>query len=211
MSFIRASARLGLALSLGLLLLAPATSKAAPESARLLPPAAEAGGVADNPMRWMALELASGAGAALVAVPATLALSAWVGSLSHELGMAAAPAMLLLLALPPLVVTGVQWAVGNWLRPGSARLQPAVWVSLGVHALVVTGAVLLGATVHNLGDAALFTLVEVLLLPTASALTMRATAPAVLASPARTLERPRSVVEATSTRMLVVPLLSHAF
>jgi len=203
--------RLGLVLSVGLLLMTPATSKAAPESARLLPPEVEAGGVADNPMRWMALELASGAGAAVVAVPATLALSAWVGSLSHDLATAAGPALLLLLALPPLVVTGTQWAVGNWLRPGSARLQPAVWVTLGVHALVVTGAVLLGASVYNLGSAALFTLVEVLLLPTASALTMRAMAPAVQASPTRMAEKPRSVVEATSTRMWVLPLLSHAF
>ncbi|HYO53705.1 hypothetical protein [Archangium sp.] len=189
----------------------PWTSRAAPESARLLPEQPSAGMMADNPVRWMALELGTGAGAAVVVVPATLALSAWVGSLSSELVLAAAPAMVLLLALPPLAVAGAQWLVGNRVQPGSVRFQPAVWVALGVHVLVVTGAVLLGATVDDWGDAALFTLVEALLLPTAVALTMRATAPVPPPSLSRVPERPRSVVEATASRALVVPLLRYSF
>ncbi|MFE8603639.1 hypothetical protein [Archangium violaceum] len=185
----------------------PMTSAAAPESARLLP----AGMMTEQPLKWMALELGTGAGAAVVAVPATLALSAWVGSLSSDLVLAAAPAMVLLLAVPPLAVTGVQWLVGNALHPGSVRFQPAVWVALGVHVLAVTGAVLLGATVDDLGDAALFTLVEALVLPTAVTLTMRATAPVPPPTLSRVPERPRSVVEATASRALVVPLFRHTF
>jgi hypothetical protein len=201
----------GAALALALMLLVvPTVSRAAPESARLLPEAGAAGMHADNPMKWMALELAAGAGAAVVAVPATLALSAWVGSLSSDLGWAAAPAMVLLLALPPLAVAGVQTWVGNLLRPGSARFQPAVWVGLGVHALAVVGAVLLGASAHNLGDAALFTVTEALLLPVAMSLTMRATAPVPLQSP-RALEKPRTLTEATAARALVVPLFRQSF
>jgi hypothetical protein len=198
----------GVALVLALVLwMVPMTSRAAPESARLLP----AGMMAEHPVRWMALELGTGAGAAVVAVPATLALSAWVGSLSSNLVLAAAPAMVLLLALPPLAVTGAQWLVGNALQPGSVRFQPAVWVALGVHVLAVTGAVLLGATVDDLGDAALFTLVEALVLPTAVTLTMRATAPVPPPTLSRVPERPRSVVEATASRALVVPLLRYTF
>jgi hypothetical protein len=196
------------ALALVLVLwMVPMTSQAAPESARLLP----AGLMTDNPVKWTALELGTGAGAAVVVVPATLALSAWVGSLSSDLVLAAAPAMVLLLALPPLAVTGAQWLVGNALQPGSVRFQPAVWVALGVHVLAVTGAVLLGATVDDLGDAALFTLVEALVLPTAVTLTMRATAPVPPPTLSRVLERPRSVVEATASRALVVPLLRYTF
>ncbi len=198
----------GVALVLALVLwMVPMTSRAAPESARLLP----AGMMADHPVKWMALELGTGAGAAVVAVPATLALSAWVGTLSSDLVLAAAPAMLLLLALPPLAVTGAQWLVGNWVQPGSVRFQPAVWVALGVHVLAVTGAVLLGATVDDLGDAALFTLVEALVLPTAVTLTMRATAPVPPPTLSRVPERPRSLVEATASRALVVPLLRYTF
>jgi hypothetical protein len=91
------------------------------------------------------------------------------------------------------------------------RFQPAVWVTLGVHVLAVTGAVLLGATVQDARDAALFTLAEVVLLPTAGMLTMRATAPGGAPTSSRVLEAPRSVVEATASRALVVPVLSYTF
>jgi hypothetical protein len=200
------------ALALALVLwVVPVTARAAPESVRLVPEQPAVGALAENPLRWMALELAVGAGAAVVAVPATLALGAWVGSLSSGLVLAAAPAMLLLLTLPPLAVTGAQWFMGELLQEGSVRFLPAVGVALGVHVLAVAGAVLLGATVHDLGNAALFTLVEMVLLPTAAALTMRATSPALPVSPSRVPEPPRSVVEATATRALVVPLLRHTF
>jgi hypothetical protein len=213
MFLLRADARgagPGAALALALVLwVVPLTSRAAPESARLLPepPAARV----DNPVKWMALELAAGAGAAVVSVPAALALSAWVGSLSSNLVLAAAPALLLVVALPPLAVAGAEWFVGNLLQPGSVRFQPAVWVALGVHVLAVTGAVLLGATVHDLGNAALFTLAEVVLLPVAVTATMRATSPAPPPSASRVPEPPRSGVEAMASRVLVVPLLRHTF
>lgn len=208
MSFVSPGAALSLALMLSLM---PLTSRAAPESARLLPEQPAAGVMTDNPLRWMALELATGAGAALVAVPATLALSAWVGSLSSDLVGAGAPALVLLLALPPLAVTGAQWLVGNLLQPGSVRFQPAVWVALGVHVLVVAGAVLLGATVDRFADAALFTLVEALVLPAAVTLTLCATSPAAPLSTPRAPEPPRSVAESTATRALVVPVLRYTF
>ena len=212
MFFLRADGWPALALAL-VLCVVPLTSRAAPESARLLPEQPASAMRVDNPVKWMALELATGAGAAVVSVPATLALSAWVGSLSSNLVLAAAPAMLLLVALPPLAVAGAQWFVGNLLQPGSVRLQPAVWVALGVHVLAVTGAVLLGATVDRLGDAALFTLVEALVLPTAVTLTMRATAPVPPPTLSRVPERPRSLVEAeaTASRALVVPVLRYTF
>jgi hypothetical protein len=146
-----------------------------------------------------------------VVVPATLALSAWVGSLSSNAALAAAPAMLLLVVLPPLAVTGAQWLLGELLQRGSVRFQPAVWVALGVHVLAVVGAVLLGATVSDWRDAALFTLAEMVLLPTAVTLTMRATAPEMAPSPSRVPETPRPGVEATASRALVVPLLSYRF
>lgn len=192
------------------LLVLPLTSRAAPESVHLVPE--RTGLLAEHPAKWMALEWGTGVGAAVVAVPATLALSAWVGTLSSNLVLAAAPSMLLLLALPPLAVTGAQWLVGNLLEPGSVRLQPALWVALGVHVLAVAGAVFLGATVDTFGDAALFTLVEALALPTAVTLTLRATAPQPPPTLTRVPETPRAVLEArASSRTLVVPLLRHSF
>jgi hypothetical protein len=192
-----------------LLVMVPVMARAAPESTRLVP---EPPATTVDPVRWMALELAVGAGAAVVAVPVTLALSAWAGSVSSDLVWAAAPAMVLLLALPPLAVTGAEVWLGNALATGSARFQPALWVALGTHVLVVVGAVLLGATVNNLGDAALFTLVEALLLPTAVTLTMRAVAPPeVFVSQARRLEPPRAVAEASARRAVVVPLWRQSF
>lgn len=218
MSLLRVDARwapgAGAALALALVLMVvPVTARAAPESARLLPEQPSAGMLSDDPMRWMALELAAGAGAAVVAVPATLALSAGVGSLSSNLVLAAAPALVLLLALPPLAVTGVQWLVGNALHPGSVRFQPAVWAALGVHVLVLAGAVVLGATVNDWRDGALLSLVETLLLPTAVTLTMRATAPVSPPTLSRVPERPRAVVEAgaIASRALVVPVLRYTF
>jgi hypothetical protein len=163
--------------------------------------------------RWMAWELAAGAGAAVVAVPATLALSAWVGSLSSDLLLSAGPALVLLVALPPLAVVGVERWVGEALVPGSARLQPAVWAALGVHVLAVVGAVLLGTSVRDLGDAALFTLVEALVLPAAVTLTMRGVAPSGAFTPVaqRRPEPPRTLREATASRALVVPLFHTTF
>jgi hypothetical protein len=84
-------------------------------------------------------------------------------------------------------------------------------VALGVHMLAVAGAVLLGATVNDWRDAALLTLAEMVLLPTAVALTMRSTAPERVPSPPRISEAPRPVVEARASRALVVPVLSYRF
>lgn len=197
---------LGLALAVG-----PMTARAAPESLRLLPASDTTTSAPASPLRALALEWAVGAGAAVVVVPATLALSTWVGSLSSNLVVAAAPALVLLVALPPLAVAGAEVLLGRALGLGTPRLQPAVWVALGVHVLAVVGAVLLGASTHDLGDAALFTLVEALLLPTAVTLTLHVTAPVPPDMALRAPERPRPLVDAMASRTLVVPLLRHTF
>ncbi len=112
-------------------------------------------------------ELAVCAGAAVVAVPVALRAGAWLGSLSSHLVLAAAPALLLFLALPPLAVAGAR----AWLGPGGGRLRPAVWAALAAHLLALGAAIALGASAANARDLVLLTLAEALLLPAAVALT----------------------------------------
>ena len=130
-----------------------------------------------SPLQLAALEFGAGAAAALVATPASLALSVWLGTLSNSLIWAALPAALAFVAIPPLAVVLAEWATANALLPGSARLSPTVWVSLGAQVLVLVGAILLGAHGANVGDAALLTLVEMLVLPGASTAMIHWTSP----------------------------------
>lgn len=205
---IRRGAGLGVALALALLLVAPpARAETGP---RLLPELEPTSG-APSSMKWMALEFAVGAGAAVVAVPVALLAGAGVGSLSSNLVLAAAPALLLFLALPPLAVAGLEAWLGNRLSPGRGLFRPAVWVALAVHALALGGAIALGASAYNWRDVALLTLAEAVALPAAVTLTMHLSRPSTPPPPVPTLEAPHPARGEARSKALTVPLLAFHF
>ena len=128
-------------------------------------------------------EFLAGAAAAAVTVPVTVALGTWLGSLSNNLVGAALPSLLLLLALPPLVVTGVAYWAGNAASPGSARFGPAAGAAIGLQVLTLIATVAIGASSRDLGAVAAFTGAEMLLLPGVVAGVMHATRPKEVNAP----------------------------
>jgi len=195
------------ALALALLLVAPGAR--AESGPRLLPELEPAS--APSSMKWMAMEFAVGAGAAVVSVPVALLAGAGVGSLSSNLVLAAAPALLLFLALPPLAVAGLETWLGNRLSPGRGLFRPAIWVALAVHALAMGGAIALGASAYNWGDVALLTLAEAVALPAAVTLTMHLSRPSTPPPPPPALEAPHPARDAARSRALTLPLLAFHF
>src|SRR5690242_9003267 len=61
----------------------------------------------------------AGAAAAAAAAPLTLILGTWIGSSSPNLLGALIPSIVLLLALPPVIVTGATYWAGDVMRPGT--------------------------------------------------------------------------------------------
>lgn len=105
--------------------------------------------------------------AAIGAVPLSLLAGSWVGTLSSNVVLAALPALLIVLLLPPLGVVGAQAWLGRRLEPArSPRWRRTVGMAIGVQVLVVVGAVGAGASARRLGDAALLTLMEAVVLAT---------------------------------------------
>ncbi|XXF77992.1 hypothetical protein P2318_33840 [Myxococcaceae bacterium GXIMD 01537] len=204
-------AGLGVALAMVLAMVAPA-ARAAGDGPRLMPDLGAGGAQAPEPLRWMALEFAVGAGAAVVAVPVAMLAGAGLGSLSSNLVLAAAPALLLFAALPPLAVAGLESWFGNRLAPGRGSFRPAVWVALAVHVLATGAAIALGASARNWRDVALLTLGEAIALPAAVTLTMYLSRPsAAPPPPPPSLTPPHPARDAARPNGLVVPLVAFNF
>lgn len=109
-------------------------------------------------------------GAALVAVPGSLALGTWLGSLSPNLYAAALPALLLVATLPPLAVTGSTYWVGEAAAPGKRKWLPALLVTTGLH-LATLGVVLAtGTSMGNMQHFGNLVALETLMLPTGATL-----------------------------------------
>lgn len=204
---VRRGAGLGVALVLALLLAAP--SARAENGPRLMPELEPAS--ASSPMKWMALEFAVGAGAAVVSVPVALLAGSGVGSLSSNLVLAAGPALLLFVALPPLAVAGLEAWFGNRLSPGRGLFRPAIWVALAVHALTMGAAIAMGASARNWGDVALLTLAEAVALPATVTLTMHLSRPSSPPPPPQALEAPHPARDAARSKALSVPLVAFNF
>jgi len=136
--------------------------------AALPAPAAESSAAvaaAPHGLHLLGVELGAGAGAALVTVPASLALGSWLGTLSNDLVSAALPGLAILAFVPPVAVVLSALFAAEALGATGLRAWPALWATLGVHLAVLVAAVLLGASARNLGDAALLTAAEMALLP----------------------------------------------
>jgi CubicO group peptidase (beta-lactamase class C family) len=107
------------------------------------------------------------AAVAVLIVPLSLRVGMGVGSLGSNTVLAVLPALLTLLVLPPLAVVGAERWSSRRQGAGSPRLGVALGVALGLQVLVLAGAIWAGASAHRLGDTALLTLVEALVLPAA--------------------------------------------
>lgn len=118
-------------------------------------------GPAMNPILGESL---AGFGAALVSVPLTEVLGLVLGRDSPNLLVALLPVAVLFLALPSISVTFAEWGVGRALG-AEVRLQPAIYVAVGVQLVFLVAGILAVAWVGDVTQAALFSLAEVLLLP----------------------------------------------
>jgi hypothetical protein len=157
-------------------------------------------------------QVGAGAGAALLASPASLYLGSLMGTLSSNLVLAALPSVLSFVLLPPLAVVFAEWMVLRQLAPSSARFSPAIWVTTGAQLLVFLGAVMLGVDAQSFADVAVLSLVEAIVLPSAATLMMWPTKSQAPGGPGLLEQRrpvsPRPPVEAPS--MLTVPLFRRA-
>jgi hypothetical protein len=99
------------------------------------------------------------------AVPLALGLGRWLGTSSSNTVLAAVPALLVVLLLPPLAVVGAELGWSHRVKTHRLRTGAAVAGTLGVHLLMVVGAVAAGVSAHRYGDAVLLTLMEALVLP----------------------------------------------
>ena len=150
------------------------------------------------------LLLATGAAAALFVTPAALMLGGWAGTWSNNLLGALLPALLIALLLPPLAVVFSEWTLANRGAPGTFRWVPALAVALVTQLALIGGAVLLGVSGVSAAGIALFTLADVVALPTVTTAMLRWT------------QRPDSVTSelqrASGDRLTVsVPVLSGSF
>jgi CubicO group peptidase (beta-lactamase class C family) len=105
--------------------------------------------------------------AAIGGVPLSLLAGNWVGTLSSNVVLAALPALIIVLVLPPVGVVAAQAWLGRRVDPaGRMRWGRMAGLAIGVQLLVVVGAVWAGASARKLGDAVLLTLVEAVVLAT---------------------------------------------
>ncbi|WP_269744469.1 serine hydrolase domain-containing protein [Stigmatella aurantiaca] len=104
-------------------------------------------------------------GTALLTGPLSLWAGMGVGALSSNTIRAALPALLLVLVLPPLAVVVMEAWVGRRRGGGPMRPGRAMGLALGAQGVMVVGAIGMNASARRLGDAALLTLVQAVVLP----------------------------------------------
>jgi hypothetical protein len=124
--------------------------------------------------RFVGAHYGTGVVASLLVLPGSYALAGWVGhrgkGLSPVIG-----GMLIAAFLPTPLVYTAQWAVGRRLRPRRERFWPGLLIGQAGHLAVFAGAVLGGASFHELRDAAPVVLVDALVVTGLSSLTAEAT------------------------------------
>lgn len=173
--------RLVVAVCAGMLLASPALAQDPGGPLGAGPTVPEGGDVApttrapEEPWHFFGTGLGVGAAATAFTVPLTVALASRVGLLSASLIGAAVPALLTLVFLPPLVITGAMWLFANLAEDGGFRFHPAVWAALGTHLAAVVVAGLVGAAANQAGDMMLLTLSEAILVPVATMAVLQGT------------------------------------
>jgi hypothetical protein len=116
---------------------------------------------------WM-LQAGAGAGAALISVPASLYLGAWLGNLSNNLYLSLISSMLVMAVVPSVAVAALVTLVGNWSEPGRYRFWPTLGLTAVANILSMVVGTALGLSVGVFGRVALYTLIEAVVLPAAA-------------------------------------------
>lgn len=165
---------------------APATAEPAPTAPRPTEPTATAPAGPRNaathrrdrkpPWSWRFVGAHYGTGVitSLLVLPGSYALAGWVGHRGKGLGPVVG-AMLIGAFLPSPLVYTAQWAVGRRLFGRRERFWPGLLVHQAGHLAVFTGAVLGGASFHDVRDAAPVVLADALVVTGLASLTAEAT------------------------------------
>lgn len=124
--------------------------------------------------RFVGAHHGTGVMASLLVLPGSYALAGALGHRGKGLGPVVG-AMLVGAFVPPVLVYTTQWAVGRRLAPRRERYWPGFLVSQVGHLAVFAGAVLGGASFHDLRDAAPVVLTDALLVTGLASLTAEAT------------------------------------
>ena len=125
-----------------------------------------------RPPHW-GVQFGLGAVAGVVAVPASIYLGAWLGSLSNNLIGGALPSLLCFGLIPPVVVSLVTWLVGNFNEGGTFRLWPSLLVTLVINGAAMAIAGVFGVSFLEAGAVMILALVDGIVLSAASTGTMR--------------------------------------
>jgi hypothetical protein len=126
-----------------------------------------------EPIHW-GYQFAAGSAAAVVSVPLSLGLAAWVGSWSNNLYAAALPALFIFGLIPPIAVTLACWIAGNWNTPGAYRWWPSLIANILINGASLFIGAMLGLSFFEAPRVILYTVVQAILQPAASTALMRA-------------------------------------
>jgi hypothetical protein len=105
-----------------------------------------------------------GAATTMVITPVSMALGAWIGTWSSSIAILV-PSLLLLIIVPPLVTTLVEWALGNALwGPGTFKIGWSLAMGLVVQLALVVISVFVGVPGATIPGIAVFTAIDMVLL-----------------------------------------------
>jgi len=121
-----------------------------------------------------AYHYAAGSAVAIIAVPGSLYLGSWLGSLSNDLYGAAIPVLLSIGLIPPLAITAITVLVGNWGNGGKYRWWPAFLATLVINGASLAIAAYGGLSTLVFGRVVVYTLAQAVLQPGAAVLLERA-------------------------------------
>ncbi len=156
-----------------------------------------------EPVGW-GYQYAAGAAVTVIAVPTSIYLATWLGSLSNNLYAAAVPVLLCIGLIPPLAVTAVTVLVGNWRTNGRYRAWPAFLATMVINGASLAIAASLGLSELIVGRVILYTLAQAVLQPGAAVLLERAfpkSEPTVITTPS----------DPVSSRTFMVPTGAWSF
>jgi hypothetical protein len=153
-----------------------------------------------EPVGW-GYQYAAGAAVAIVAVPTSIYLGSWLGSLSNDLYASAIPVLLSIGLIPPLAITAITVLVGNWNTKGRYRWWPAFLATMVINGGSLAIAAWGGLSQLIVGRVIVYTLAQAVLQPGAAVLLERAwpkSEPTVIMTPSDPVA-PRTFMVPTGT------------
>lgn len=122
---------------------------------------------------------------AVLVVPLSLRAGMWMGSIAARIVLAALPALLIVLVVPPLAVVVAERWLSHREGARSMRTGAALGVALGLQVLVLVGAIWVGASARRFGDVAVLIVVDAVVLSGAVRWVVRRSGPPAISSERR--------------------------